>query len=68
MRPAKIIEKFGLKNPIYEVTAAYGHMGRDPFVKEVEIIERGEKRIKNIQFFGWEKTDSVDKIRELLSL
>lgn len=68
LRPAKIIEKFGLKNPIYEVTAAYGHMGRDPFVKEVEIIERGEKRIKNIQFFGWEKTDSVDKIRELLSL
>lgn len=68
LRPAKIIEKFGLKNPIYEVTAAYGHMGRDPFVKEVEIIERGEKRIKNIQFFGWEKTDSVDKIREMLSL
>jgi S-adenosylmethionine synthetase len=52
LRPAKIIEKFQLKNPIYEVTASYGHMGRDPFVKE------------GIQYFGWEKLDSVDVIKK----
>lgn len=68
LRPAKIIEKFSLKNPIYEVTAAYGHMGRDPFVKEVEFIEKGEKKTKVIQFFGWEKLDSVDKIIEIFAL
>lgn len=29
LRPAAIIEKFGLRRPIYKQTAAYGHFGRD---------------------------------------
>ena len=28
-RPAAIIDKFNLRRPIYQATAAYGHMGRD---------------------------------------
>ena len=55
LRPAAIIQKFGLKNPIFEPTAAYGHMGREPYVKD------------GIQFFGWEKTDAVQKIRDLFA-
>ena len=68
LRPAKIIEKFCLKLPIYEVTAAYGHMGRDPFVKEVEILENGVKTNKKVQFFAWEKLDSVDLIKKEFSI
>ncbi len=64
LRPAKIIEKFQLKNPIYEVSASYGHMGRDPFTKVVEIIENGVPVRKEIQFFGWEKLDSVEMIKK----
>ena len=56
LRPAAIIKKFGLKNPIYEPTAAYGHMGRKPYVKD------------GIQFFGWELLDSVDAIKEAFGL
>jgi S-adenosylmethionine synthetase len=56
LRPAKIIEKFQLKNPIYEMTASYGHMGRDPFVKD------------GIQFFGWEKLDEVDNIKKAFNI
>jgi len=56
LRPAKIIEKFQLKNPIYEMTASYGHMGRDPFVKD------------GIQFFGWELLDEVEKIKKAFSI
>ena len=56
LRPAAIIKKFGLKNPIYESTAAYGHMGRKPYVKD------------GIQFFGWELLDSVDRIKEAFGL
>ena len=56
LRPAAIIRKFGLKNPIYEPTAAYGHMGRKPYVKD------------GIQFFGWELLDSVDRIKEAFGL
>jgi len=29
LRPAAIIERFGLRNPIYAPLAAYGHMGRE---------------------------------------
>ncbi len=63
LRPAKIVEKFGLKNPIFEPTAAYGHMGRTPYKKEVEVIENGKPVMKEVQFFGWELLDSVDKIK-----
>ncbi len=63
LRPAKIVEKFGLTNPIFEPTAAYGHMGRTPYKKEVEVIENGKPVMKEVQFFGWELLDSVDKIK-----
>ena len=29
MRPASIINRFGLRRPIYKQLAAYGHMGRE---------------------------------------
>ena len=51
LRPAAIIRKFGLKNPIYSPTATYGHFGREPYVKD------------GIQFFGWEMLDAVDAIK-----
>jgi len=64
LRPAKIIERFQLKNPIYEVSASYGHMGRDPFTKMVEVVENGILVQKEVQFFGWEKLDFVEKIKK----
>ena len=64
LRPAAIIERFGLKNPIYEPTAAYGHFGRDPFRKKVELIRDGRTVEREIQFFGWELLDDVDYCRE----
>lgn len=68
LRPAKIIEKFGLKNPIYLPTAAYGHMGRKPYTEEVELIREGKAIKKEVEFFGWEKLDAVDDIRKIFSL
>jgi S-adenosylmethionine synthetase len=65
LRPAAIIEKFGLKNPIYSATAAYGHFGQDPFEKEVELIRNGESVKKKVQFFGWEKLDAVERCKTL---
>ncbi len=51
LKPAAIIRKFGLKNPIYSPTATYGHFGREPYVKD------------GMLFFGWEKLDAVDAIK-----
>ena len=63
LRPAKIIEKFHLKNPIYEPTAAYGHFGRQPYQKTFKLIRNGKEVEKLVQFFGWELLDSIDKIK-----
>ena len=68
LRPASIVERFGLTNPIYEPTAAYGHMGRDPYVKEVELIRDGKTVRRKVQFFGWELLDAVDKCRAAFQL
>ena len=56
LRPAAIIKRFGLKAPIYAPTAAYGHFGREPYVKD------------GLQFFGWEKLDAVDQLRAAFEL
>jgi len=64
LRPAKIIEKFELKNPIYEPTAAYGHMGRKPYRQMVKVIRNGKEAEESVQFFGWELLDSVDIVRK----
>ena len=51
LSPKGIIEKLGLRKPIYEKTSAYGHFGRKP-------DEEGG--------FSWEKTDLVDQLSEHL--
>jgi S-adenosylmethionine synthetase len=73
LRPGAIINRFGLKNPIYLPTAAYGHMGRDYHKDLVEIITDSnstlEKRIqKEVEFFAWEKTDYADVLRSEFGL
>ena len=68
LRPAKIIERFGLTNPIFEATAAYGHMGRTPYRQEVEVFENGQKVTKEVQFFGWELLDAVDDIKKAFGI
>lgn len=68
LRPAKIIEKFQLKNPIYEPTASYGHVGRKPYTKAVKVIRDGKPIEKVLQFFGWELLDSVPKVKESFGL
>ncbi|MCS6927490.1 MAG: methionine adenosyltransferase domain-containing protein, partial [Candidatus Binatia bacterium] len=52
LRPAEIIKTLGLKRPIYQPTAAYGHFGRPP---------QGE-------FFTWERTDRADALRRAAQL
>ena len=66
LRPAAIIEKFGLRNPIFLPTAAYGHFGRSPYKEQVELVRGGKKTTEEIQFFGWELLDSVDLCKSLL--
>ena len=73
LRPAAIIQRLGLKNPIYFPTAAYGHMGRDYFTREVEFIKNSncqleEKVYKEVDFFAWEKLDFVEVLKKEFGL
>ncbi|MGM9764537.1 MAG: methionine adenosyltransferase [Candidatus Cryptobacteroides sp.] len=68
LRPAKIIEKFNLKKPIYEPTASYGHVGRKPYKESVTMMRHGKKTVELVQFFGWELLDSVDAIKAAFGL
>jgi len=69
MRPKAIEERLKLRNPIYEDTAAYGHMGREskkvvktftsPYFPTVE---------KEVELFTWEKLDFVDTVKKAFGL
>jgi len=64
LRPYAIETRLKLRNPIYEETAAYGHMGRTPvtITKKYSSPYFGE-RVKEVELFTWEKLDYVDKIK-----
>ncbi len=48
LRPGAIIERFGLRKPIYKQLAAYGHMGREEFGVSFEKTDMAEQLIKAI--------------------
>ncbi len=68
LRPARIIEKFQLKKPIYEPTASYGHVGRKPYKDFVTIFRNGKKSEELVQFFGWELLDAVEDVRRAFGI
>jgi len=64
MRPAFLVKRLKLKNPIYSDSAAYGHMGRTPEIKKVIFKGTGVAPIeKEVETFTWEKLDYVDKVK-----
>ncbi len=64
LRPAAIVAKFGLKNPIFEATASYGHFGNRPYTKTETIWENGVQKQREIEYFGWEKLDAVEMLKK----
>jgi S-adenosylmethionine synthetase len=69
LRPKAIEERLKLRNPIYEETASYGHMGREPkvVIKSYESMYRETKTVE-VELFTWEKLDYLDKIKEAFNL
>lgn len=70
LRPYAIEQNLKLRYPIYQETAAYGHMGRTPFVAD-KTFNKGkpnELTIKNLEFFTWEKLDKVNEIKDKFGL
>lgn len=69
MRPYAIEQRLKLRNPIYEETAAYGHMGREPKTeKKTFKTPDGNTLTLDVEFFTWEKLDYVDKVKAAFGL
>ncbi|WP_181304642.1 methionine adenosyltransferase [Rufibacter sp. XAAS-G3-1] len=68
MRPYDIVKRFGLQNPIFSETAAYGHMGRASGVKKVVYQVNGTTETREFETFTWEKLDYVDRIKAAFNL
>jgi len=68
LKPASIISRLKLKNPIYSETAAYGHMGRESEKKEYSFIINGKKVIKEVETFTWEKLDCLNHVKQAFKL
>lgn len=69
LRPFAIEERLKLRNPIYEETASYGHMGRKPrtVIKKYSSPYFGEIE-REVELFTWEKLDYVNKIKQAFGL
>ena len=65
LRPYAIEQRLKLRNPIYQETAAYGHMGREYYVGSKTFkAANGEKTvIEGLEFFTWEKLDMIEEIK-----
>jgi S-adenosylmethionine synthetase len=69
MRPYAIEQRLKLRNPIYEETAAYGHMGRKNEVVQKTFYSPYRDQISlNVELFTWEKLDYVDKVKAAFGL
>ncbi|ASK30962.1 methionine adenosyltransferase [Chryseobacterium sp. T16E-39] len=65
LRPYAIEENLKLRNPIYQETASYGHMGKDHYIAD-KTFNKGHKNeltVKDLEFFTWEKLDKVEEIK-----
>jgi S-adenosylmethionine synthetase len=62
-RPQAIIERLGLRNPIFTPTAAYGHFGRDAEQKAPGGSGSGRDAV---WYFPWERTDEAESIGKAL--
>ena len=60
-RPAAIIDRLGLRRPVFTPTAVHGHFGRKP-----ECVRW--KDGTGVALFRWEKTDRVEELKLALAM
>ncbi len=69
LRPKAIEDNLKLRNPMYEETASYGHLGRTPeVVTKTFTTSDGAVITKEVELFTWEKLDRVEDIKKAFGL
>ena len=65
MRPHAIEKRLKLRAPIYQETASYGHVGREPITVVKHFVSKYEpEKVVEVELFTWEKLDMVDELRK----
>lgn len=65
MRPHAIEKRLKLRAPIYQETASYGHVGREPRTVIKHFVSKYEpEKVVEVELFTWEKLDMVDELRK----
>ena len=69
LRPKAIEDNLKLRNPMYEETASYGHLGRTPeVVTKTFSTSDGAVITKEVELFTWEKLDRVADLKSTFGL
>jgi S-adenosylmethionine synthetase len=69
LRPYAIEKRLKLRQPIYEETSVYGHMGRVPKKVSKSFLDiEGNKKKQEVELFTWEKLDYLSVIKEIFSI
>lgn len=69
LRPGAIERDLKLRQPIYEETARYGHMGRTPEVVTKTFINgNGKPFQRQVELFTWEKLDRVADVKHAFGI
>ncbi|WP_227370718.1 methionine adenosyltransferase [Halomonas sp. M20] len=69
LRPFAISRMLDLQHPMYRLTAAYGHFGREPFEHSYTWKDvHGEKHTETFTAFPWEKLDKAEALRAAAEL
>ena len=69
LRPKAIERQLKLRQPMFQETAAYGHMGRKNEIVEKTFTSRyHEAKTVRVELFTWEKLDKVDEIKKVFGL
>jgi len=69
LRPYAITRMLDLLHPMYQLTAAYGHFGRESFEHTYTWVDvDGQHKSETFTAFPWEKTDRAQALRDAAGL
>ena len=69
LRPHAITRMLDLLHPMYQLTASYGHFGREPFEHSYTWTDvNGETQTETFTAFPWEKTDKAETLKAAAGL
>ena len=69
LRPYAITRMLDLLHPMYQLTAAYGHFGREAFdTSYTWKDDHGQEMVETFTAFPWEKTDRIAELKAAAGL